>query len=149
MNTLLRSAACVALLVALACCKSMSEGTKDRMSPLVGDWTLAWMHARGSIAPPRDDAARGPSVTFAEGGQITGFAGVNRYSGKLDAAALRDGHFATGPLAATRMAGPPEAMELDEQFLGLLDRANRYRVDGATLVFSDESGELLRFTRLR
>ena len=89
---------------------------------------------------------RGPATADASGRErhvLRGHTGVNRLSGAADAGALRKGEFRSGPVTMTRMAGPPEAMALESEFVDLLSRATRYRVDeGPVLVLSNESGEL-------
>ncbi len=50
-----------------------------------------------------------------------------------------------GPLAATRMAGPPEAMAAEARFFELLAARLEWRRAGAELTFVHEDEVLVRF----
>ena len=85
---------------------------------------------------------RGQTLRLANG-HLSGYSGCNRYVGgyTLDADRLT-----VGPIATTRMACEPEAMEAEAAFLAALGAATRLVVSEAELVLSDEGGrELLRF----
>lgn len=107
-----------------------------------GTWTLVELGGEAVAAP-----GRAPSLTIDADGGLSGFAGVNRFHGELDAERLRAGAFAAGPLAATRMAGPPEAMELETRFLRALGEADGMRVEGEALVLTRDGHTLLRLRR--
>jgi heat shock protein HslJ len=47
--------------------------------------------------------------------------------------ALAEGELSFGPLATTLMAGPEEAMQLEQAFLDALARVTSYSLDGSTL----------------
>ncbi len=144
-HTLLLMAAGVAVILILTGCRAGGRSSKDPMASLAGEWTLDWMQGTGPVAPSTGRPA--PSITIATDGKVTGFTGVNRMSSSLDTARAAKGEFALGPTASTRMAGPPEAMQLETDFLDALERATRYRIDGNHLVLSDASGEVLRLAR--
>jgi|Tabmets5t2r1_1033131.scaffolds.fasta_scaffold01094_5 heat shock protein HslJ len=78
----------------------------------------------------------GQALVF-EDGRIAGFGGVNRYAGEYT---LEGEELRLGPLAVTRMAGPPEAMESERRYLDALGRAARAAVDEGTLVLADGDG---------
>lgn len=81
------------------------------------------------------------------GGRISGHSGVNRYGGEVSFPG--SGGFRVGAVAATRMAGPPEAMAAESVYLKLLDLARQFRIAGDELLLLDEGGsELLRFDRV-
>lgn len=63
------------------------------------------------------DGVAGARIDFADGGTLSGSAGVNRFRGTyaVDGDVLR-----LGPLATTRMAGAPDAMAREQQLLGVL-----------------------------
>lgn len=70
--------------------------------------------------------ARPPTLAFdVDSGQAAGFAGVNRFSGTYD---LGADHLSFGALAATRMAGPPELMTLEQAYLEALSRVDGWRM---------------------
>jgi lactoylglutathione lyase len=90
------------------------------------------------------EGGEGQTLVF-EDGRIAGFGGVNRYAGEY----TLDGEELTlGPLAVTRMAGPPEAMASERRYLDALGRTARAAVEEGTLVLADGDGnELLRFAQ--
>jgi lactoylglutathione lyase len=90
------------------------------------------------------EGSEGQTLVF-ENGRIAGHAGVNRYAGEYT---LRGGELTLGPLAVTRMAGPPAAMESERRYLDALGRAARAAVQEGTLVLADgEGNEVLRFAQ--
>ena len=87
------------------------------------------------------DGARAPFLRFdAESSMLHGHGGVNSLFGPyaLDGAALR-----VENLASTRMAGPPEAMELERAFAAAIQSARSVRVRGQELHLLDDSGQPL------
>lgn len=91
-----------------------------------------------------------PTIAFAgtEGDsdnvQVSGRAGVNRYFGPVK---QTDGALAFGPLAATRMGGSPERMELERAYLDMLAKVDAAWIDGDTLRLVDDGVVLATFTR--
>lgn len=145
----LRLPCLVLTLTALAlggCAASQADrpAPEPPMHHLQTGWTLSAIDGRplpGSTAQP-------PTLTLSDG-RIGGHAGVNRYSAALDEPALDEGRFLLGPAIATRMAGPPEAMALESEFLTALERVatlDRAALDAGTLRLLDADGrEVLRF----
>lgn len=87
--------------------------------------------------------ARRPTLRLdAETAQASGFAGVNRFTGsyELDAEGL-----SFGPLASTRMAGPPEAMALEQVYLEALSRVDSWRLRDERLDLLAEGQRVLTF----
>lgn len=72
-----------------------------------------------------------PTIAFGADGRASGYAGVNRYGGAWSSAAGTA--LKLGPMAATRMAGPPERMELEDRFLDALEGVDSAKVEGVTL----------------
>jgi heat shock protein HslJ len=71
--------------------------------------------------------------------------GVNRYGARVDAG---PGWLRVGGAMSTRMAGPPEAMALESEFLSRLQRAGGWRIDGDRLRLLDAKGlELMTLRR--
>jgi heat shock protein HslJ len=98
------------------------------------NWQLATM--RGSELPAA--GARGPiTLAFDAGTRAAGNSGVNRYGARVDAGP--DWLRVTGAVS-TRMAGPPEAMALESEFLSRLQRAGGWRIDGDRLRLIDAKG---------
>lgn len=87
------------------------------------EWTLVELGGR-----PVESAggAPVPSLRFdGAAARAAGYAGVNRYSGEytLDGARLT-----FGPAVLTKMAGPPERMELERRFTAALAATTRWRI---------------------
>lgn len=103
------------------------------MTDASGDWELVSFEKDGEkitvVAATISVTNKGPGSYG-----ISGFSGVNNYSGSLTA----DGHkitFAPG-LASTRMMGPKEAMDFEADFLDLLANADTWTVTDAELALS-------------
>ena len=70
--------------------------------------------------------ARRPTLQLdADSGQVSGFAGVNRFGGSYE---LGADHLSFGALAATRMAGPPGLMAAEQIYLEALSRVDGWRM---------------------
>ena len=95
-------------------------------------WTLVSLG--GQPLPP---GARPPTVVF-DGTRLSGFAGCNHYTGQV--AEKTPGSITIGPLAATKMACPSPAMEVEDRYLAALGRATQYTLAGGRLVLSGASG---------
>jgi heat shock protein HslJ len=102
--------------------------------PLVGQWKVSHLmdEAIG------DDAEL--SLEIDGEGQVGGYAGVNRFMGRL--AGEADALFS--PLATTRRAGPPEAMELERNYLQALAGCDSYAIDGTSLTLMRADQPLIR-----
>lgn len=116
---------------------------------LAGLWALA--EAPGLPAVPEGIRLVLRNAPPREGGQATldvsGFAGVNHYRGQATLNADQQ-QLVTGPLAATRMAGPDAAMRFEAAYLQQLEKVGRYEWRGSdTLVLRTLGGESLVFSR--
>jgi len=80
------------------------------------------------------ETAKPPSILF-EGGRLAIFGGVNRLTGSY--ALVRD-TVTMGDLASTRMAGPPEMMELEDSFAKTLRTVDAFHVHGDELTLSSD-----------
>ena len=78
-------------------------------------------------------------LQFRGEGRVAGLGGCNRFSGSYE---IKGTAIAFGPLAATRMACAPPAMEREDLFLGALAASRRYARDGIRLVLRDNSGSV-------
>lgn len=128
--------------LALAGC-AFSDLTDDPTPDLDGTaWSLTgWAGSQVDPIPFRI------TMYFADD-RVSGRSGVNRYSGAYDRGP--DTAFTIGTLAATKMAGPPDAMEAEQGFFALVARVRTYRREGGLLVLGDETGQpLLVLTRLQ
>lgn len=139
---MLRPAAilCTAAL-ALASCASKPDNavSPQPATPPAGEWVVR------AIDGVRIDADRRPTITFAQDGAVSGFAGVNRFSGQLKPPG--EG-FGFGPLASTKMAGPAEAMNLETSFFRAVERVRGFTYSSNDLVLTGDAGaEALRLSR--
>jgi heat shock protein HslJ len=102
---------------------------------------VEWHLAESSVSSS-DLAATGITASF-EGGQMSGFSGVNQYSGGFTAKS--DGSFSAGPLASTMMAGPEPLMTAEAAYLKLLEDADTFAIEDGTLTLGSTGGATLVF----
>ncbi len=75
--------------------------------------------------------------------QAKGFSGCNTFGGGYK---QENDILTFGPLMSTRMAGPPESMEQERQFLLALKKTARFKISGDNLtLYNAESEVVLRF----
>ena len=109
---------------------SALAGTSWRVEELAGE------------AVPAD--AEG-TLEFPEAGKISGRAFCNRFSGKVE---ISGGSIHIGPIRATKMGCGQAATERESRFFELLYRAERFELEGSTLiVYSTGSAKPTRLTR--
>ena len=125
------------LTVLMAACRTSEKTSGPTALPLEGtEWTLIELDGRPASGAAGD---RSPTLHLdATNHRAAGFAGVNRFSGSYQ---VRGTSLQFGPLAATRMAGPPQAMAGEADYLATLARVSAFRVSGARL-------ELMEGTRV-
>jgi heat shock protein HslJ len=114
----------------LAACGSAS----DAGDPTGVEWTLK----EGS--GDTDMTRVGITARF-EDGQLSGFSGVNQYSGPYTID--ESGSFEAGPFAATLMAGPEPLMKAEQAYLKLLEGCDSYSVKNGTLTLSTDGEDTL------
>ncbi|MCW5940016.1 MAG: YbaY family lipoprotein [Fimbriimonadaceae bacterium] len=115
------------------------RATAGAMWPLEGPtWELMAMDGK------RTEAERKPTITFEKGGRFGSFAGVNRLSGIWSRTAPW-AQIDPGPM--TLMAGPPELMQLEQQYVKALELTNRLTIEEGELVLWRGENELMRFKR--
>jgi heat shock protein HslJ len=79
------------------------------------------------------------TLEFGSDGQVSGSAGVNTFSGTYE----YDGNtLSFGPLATTRMAGPPELMEQETLYLTALEASVSWEVVSGLLYLRDAEDAL-------
>lgn len=106
----------------------------------VGKWTLVELEGIDVGA-----LGRAPELTIGVGGELSGFSGVNRFSGRAEPEALGRGELLAGPMAATRMAGEPRAMEAEARFFALLATRLEWRLSGGELTLLQGGAIQARF----
>ena len=128
---------------------SKPEANSDAvLASLVGTWRLVSLNGQ-DIAPRVTSLSKPPTIAFAADAGISGFAGVNRFTGRLDKSGLGDGAFKTSPLAMTRMAGPPEAMQIEGEFATALSKATAFMLEGDRLDLRTTASSLAVLERLK
>jgi heat shock protein HslJ len=78
------------------------------------------------------------TATFAEDGTISGSGGCNTYSGTFTTG--EGGAITIGPVAATEMACPEPAMQIEQTYFAALGNATTYELEGSTLTLRDANG---------
>jgi heat shock protein HslJ len=118
------------------------EATGDQGLPadLIGSWTLVEIDGA-----PVTEVGKTPTLEIVDDGSASGVGGVNRFQTQLK---LVDGRMSFGPVAATKMAGPPEAMDLENTYFTRLGAVSSYEIDGETLRLwaGDDEGLTLKRT---
>lgn len=99
-----------------------------------GSWTVAALMGSPVAVPPES------TLTLHPDGAVSGNGGCNRFTGT---AAIDGEAIAFGPLAATRMACAPPAMEREQRYFEALEAAERWRLDGGRLVLEGGSGTVV------
>jgi len=86
------------------------------------------------------------SLAFAADGAISGNGNINRFNGRIT---VEETTLKVGPLASTKMAGPPAAMAQESKYLQALRSATSLRVEGDSLtVACADSNKPLIFTKV-
>jgi len=123
--------------LAAGACRAAAGGSG--VSP-AGTWMLVELEGIDVGA-----LGRAPELTISADGALNGFAGVNRFSGRAEPEALRAGEFLAGPMAATRMAGEPRAMDAESRFLALLATRLEWRRSAGELTLLQRGAIQARF----
>jgi len=147
-------AAAAVIVVTLASCASSQDprpaapvwGTATRLPGIDRtEWTC--VELTGADGKPIAVTDQPPSLFISAEGRASGFAGVNRYFAEAinyDNVPLR-----FGPVGATRMAGPPERMALEDAFTSMLGGVRSAAIAsgprGALLTLRNERGDCARF----
>jgi heat shock protein HslJ len=97
------------------------------------EWQL--VEIDGQPLPAGVDA---PLIHF-ERAAVRGFAGCNRFNATVTES--KPGEIAIGPPAGTRMACPPEKMELEERFLAQIAKVTRYTYQAEQLALTWQDPE--------
>jgi copper homeostasis protein (lipoprotein) len=116
--------------VLVAGCVSSAEGPAV---PVEGrEWTLMALNGKAVSAGPN---LRAPTMKL-DGAtkRVSGQSGVNRYSGAYE---LEGEKLKFGDTMGTRMAGSPEAMEMEKDFLAGMGKVSGWRVVKGELELRD------------
>ena len=99
------------------------------------EWTLK------TLKGEKIEAEKPPTMKFS-GGKVSVFGGVNRLSGSY---ALVGDSVTMGEILSTKMAGPPELMELENKFAAILKRVNGFHVHGNSLELLSDGDAVATF----
>lgn len=77
------------------------------------------------------------TLEFGTDGTVSGSSGVNQFNGPFESTADT---IKIGPLAGTKMAGEPELMDQEAQYIAALEAAVSWKVVGGRLEMRDASG---------
>lgn len=118
--------------------------SREDLSALVGSWTLVALDGE-----PVPAVGTTPTLEVREDGAVGGTSGVNRYMARLETGGLGAGRIGFGPAAGTKMAGPPEAMELERLYLDRFGAVGTYELESDTLRLFAGDSVALTFERAR
>lgn len=130
--------------------KHVDPGWKDTaartLAQVHGSWKVETINGK-----PVNPAVAAPTLEMRDEGKIGGRAPVNHWSTTIDEEALGRGEVRLGAVITTLMAGPPEAMGAEREFLEALGRAARIDPgalnQGILRMVDDQGTEVLRFVR--
>jgi heat shock protein HslJ len=129
------------MLAAGFCLSSFAaENSAGPVSLETGEWVLVELAGTPFAA---SGERRPPTIVFDTAKMsVSGFSGVNRFFGGYE----RDGEkLKFGPLAGTRMAGPPEDMKTETAFLGALESVSQWRIVSGKLELLRANAIVARF----
>ena len=138
----------ITLLAAAGGCESMQK--TDKPDDLVGTWHFEAITSDGETTVGAPVIHFIPKITFEpigeyeEEGRVTGFTGVNRFFGNY---VVIESALELSEFGSTRMAGPPERMELETALLESLGTVSTYRADRERLELDFDAGTIV-FTRV-
>ncbi len=134
LKRVLTSVALGSALLLAGCAQSVSQDP----GALKGEqWTLT-----ASSEATADLTKLGVFAQF-DGSKMSGFSGVNSYTGPYTAA--DDGSFEAGPFASTMSAGPAGHMAAEAAYMKLLQAADTYEVVEGKLTLTTADGKTLTF----
>lgn len=141
--------ACAGALCMSGCASGPAPAAADPVAAaqrVRGTWELLTLGGK-LVEANTQKGERQPDLTVNEDNSVRGFAGVNSFSGPLDAKALASGVFKAGPFITTRRAGPPGLMDLETRVLDALSNADAYGVSGSRLTLLRAGQPIAEFRR--
>ena len=88
------------------------------------------------------------TANFHAAGRVAGVASLNRYFGSYKASGEGHIEWAAPTFGATQMAGTPELMQQETQYLDALAKVSNARMEGSRLRLSNDDGTIeLTFER--
>ncbi len=132
------AALCAALLGVAVVVGGCASADAPDPADLEGTWALEAFGGATDLVDARPGVTT--EITFADS-QVTGSGGVNTFNGSYETPG--DDALTFGPLASTRMAGPPEAMEQEADFFAALEDTEHFEFNDGKLVLSDQGNNTL------
>jgi heat shock protein HslJ len=126
------------------------QSAEAGLAALVGEWTVFELQERPITELLHDSAAKRPMLSIKADGTAGGFSGVNQFGSELRTGQLTKGRFELGPIAMTRMAGPPEMMSIEAKVTLALSEARRFSLKDDVLSLMPAEGRadpVVRFRR--
>jgi heat shock protein HslJ len=111
--------------------KQEVEARTDPKSLGGGKWVLVSMNSNGAIP------GANLSLEFGANNAVSGFSGVNRFSGTCTTST---GQLKFGALVSTKMAGSPELMKTEQAYLAALASVRNFSLEGGLLRLNNDSG---------
>lgn len=140
----MRASTLLVLLSVLAAAVTQACASNPTGAPTAGelvdvDW--ACVKIEGRAVPEAAEV----TVRFEADGRAAGSTGVNRWFGTWTT--LGDADLDISTLGTTRRAGPPELMQVEQDFLEALQRVERARLDEGRLQLMKDGKTLLELVR--
>jgi len=141
----MRVFAALLVLVLVSCApKNMAKAAPAAPLPAIkwsdlagAPFTLTSMTVKGKEIPL--PATRRPTMQFDEKSRVSGLGGVNRYTTE-GAVSGKEGISWTGSPISTKMAGPPEAMAVEDNFFQALQAVSLIELQGGKLKLASADG---------
>lgn len=132
----------VALLLGLLVVSGCSAGSEDGLEDVT--WVLGTFI--GADGEPNDVIADTRIDATFQGGQVSGSAGCNTYSGEFS---VSDSTMDFGPVAVTEIwcEGPEGVMGQELDYLGMLARVTGFTIEGETLSLTDDADQVVAVFR--
>ena len=111
--------------------KQEVEARTDPKSLGGGKWVLVSMNSNGAIP------GANLSLEFGANNSVSGFSGVNRFSGTCTTAT---GQLKFGQFVSTKMAGSPKLMKTEQAYLAALASVRNFSLEGGLLRLNNDSG---------
>ncbi|HYI75612.1 MAG TPA: META domain-containing protein [Gaiellaceae bacterium] len=103
------------------------------------EWALVELDGE-PVAIGSDELAPGLALDLEES-RVSGSGGVNRFTGTFS---MSENELRFGPLASTRMAGPEDAMRLEDAFFAALARVTSHQLEGRALTLLADGEPVVR-----
>ncbi len=116
--------------------ESLSYEAAEKAELPGSKWVVTgYNNGKQAVTGPAVDSTL--TVAFGTDGKVGGNGGVNTFSGDFESG---PSSVKIGPLASTKMAGPPELMTQEAAYLTALQNATTWEIQSGKLTMRDASG---------